>query len=158
MYRAFVFIMDDNESSKKQQQSKNLDDVYGFDFVEIEAQDKIVKIQKVDATPAFSSLNSEYINSNKFQTVYNTKIAGRLAIALWIMLGSTIVSHLINIHIVNYHMLNLASDEEAEIIEKTNNLLDSQYSGIYAFLGTLTASVTAFYFVSVGNISQKKED
>lgn len=149
--------MSDNELPKKQQ-TKNLDDVSGFDYVEVEIQDKITKSKKVDETPAFSSINSEYINPKKFQTVYNTKIAGTLAMTLWIMLGVTIASHLFNIYKINSHMLNSVSDKETELIETANNLLNSQYSGIYAFLGTLTASVTAFYFVSVGNIAQKQED
>jgi hypothetical protein len=152
--------MDDNESPKELQIKKvDVDDIYGFDYVKVEElQDKIVKKQELDRTVAFNSVNSEHIDPKKFQTVYNTKIAGGLAITLWVMLGLTIGSHLCNIWKINSHMLNSSSDKEIEKIEVFNNSLNSQYSTIYAFLGTLTASVTAFYFVSVGNIVNKQEN
>ncbi|NJL52694.1 MAG: hypothetical protein HC930_11615 [Hydrococcus sp. SU_1_0] len=149
--------MDDNESLKKQQ-IKSIDEIYGFNNVKIEQQDKIAKTQKLDETIPFDSVNAKRLNPKEFQTIFNTKIAGELAITLWIMLGLTIGSHLINIYRINSHMLNSSSDKETEVIESASNLLNSQYSNIYAFLGTLTASVTAFYFVSVGNIVNKQQE
>lgn len=106
----------------------------------------------------YDSVEVSYPNPENFKAIFNTKISGWLALILWSILALTVVGHVLSIFIISFSVFNPSIRENPDVLDKTSNVLDDQYSGIYAFLGTLTASVTACYFVSVSGVSQRSDD
>lgn len=114
--------------------------------------------KEVDNQDDSEGVDVYYKSPEDFKAVFNTKVSGRLASMLWLFLGATILTHLLSIFIISCSVFKASVIEDFDAVDKASDILDKQYSGIYAFLGTLTASITACYFASVSNVTQKSDD
>lgn len=109
--------------------------------------------KKGDVDTVDNAVGGDFDSVQVSEATFNNWVAAVLAISMWLMFLGTIFIHIQKMD--NFAKAMVDSDKNnIERIEKAANLTKETYSRIYTILGTLTGSVTGFYFGSSNKKNQ----
>lgn len=100
---------------------------------------------RFDLTPREERLNRD------------NKIAGCLAIILWVLLCAVILVHIGLTAYLSWYFVTVKEQPTKEILELANSVVNDNAKTIYTFLGTLVTAVTSYYFNTLARSNSDKD-
>jgi hypothetical protein len=161
--------MEEKEDGKEFSQSKK-------DFSQIRLEDAVKKNEQyLQASPHNPKDRNRLSNSDPLITVspddirknFRTFVSGRLAIGLWLLLGSVVVIHMVGVIFSASQLSRLArpqvntlSEEDVklrtQLVQESVGLIDSSAKTLYSFLAPLATAVTGYYFSAIETAVEQK--
>lgn len=118
-----------------------------------ETEDKTATTQDIAVTDAGreQGVSSFGANPGDVRELFKLKVAGGLAIFLWLLLAGIIVYHIYRIFQLSGNLAALTNiteqKDQAEFIKQGIAAINDAAKTIYAFLTPVVGGVTAYFFV-----------